>query len=139
MSILFRSSTLVFILACVATCFVSGCSTHIPHTRKPQKSASRFAGIWNMDLSPAQDGSYIKDLVIMPDAGRYPMTFTGTVYSGSAFDNGLLCTTPHATCLSMVSDEKGEMGGPYYWIGVDDGRGGLRGRVRSLTRSMEME
>jgi hypothetical protein len=103
--------------------------------------ASTLSGTWEMDLSPAQDKSYMKDLVITADEPRATaMTFTGSVYGGSAFDNGLVHTSTRGDCaFAFVSDEKGQMGGPYYWVGTWDViSDGMHGRVRSLTRSFEM-
>ena len=103
-----------------------------------------------MDLSTKQDQSYLKELVITPDEardGESVSTFTGSVYGGSPFDNGLSFIAANSTdhsansstlIISFVSDEKGEMGGPYYWLGVMQGDA-LTGRVRSLTRSFELD
>ncbi len=105
-------------------------------------SASTISGTWEMDLSPAQDRSYLKDLTIVPDEPQATArTFTGTVYGGSPFDNGLLDATRHHSCaFAFVSDEKGEMGGPYYWVGTYAlATDRLNGRVRSLTRTFEMD
>ncbi len=110
---------------------------------------STVAGTWSMDLSPGQNGSYLKELVIVPDVDRGPgasvHTFTGTVYGGSPFDNGQCVCTDAGIVLAFVSDEKGEMGGPYYWLGWLDLKATrpassmLTGRVRSLSRNFEMQ
>lgn len=108
-----------------------------------------------MDLSPAQDGSYLKAFVIIPDAAAAgkdaPHTFTGTVYDGSPFDNGQCVNIPGGVAFAFVSDEQGQLGGPYYWLGVVERAGQkntrpgsplaeevLTGRVRSLSRNLDM-
>ncbi|MBU6412613.1 MAG: hypothetical protein KGS45_04005 [Planctomycetes bacterium] len=101
-----------------------------------------------MDLSPDQDGSYLKSLVIFPDEaapGKAMTTFTGAVYGGSPFDNGQVLQIDGGVAFAFVSDEKGEMGGPYYWLGQkvtrppsSSGAEVLTGRVRSLSRKFEM-
>lgn len=102
-----------------------------------------------MDLSPRQDRSYTKELVINPDVGgpgvTSEFTFTGSVYGGSPFDNGQCFRTESGIAISFVSDEKGEMGGPYYWLGwlgqkaTRPASEGLTGRVRSLSRNFQMQ
>lgn len=114
----------------------------------PSLSLAPISGEWVMDLSPAQDGSYTKSLVIVPDAdapGRPATTFTGTVYDGSPFENGLTFNIDNGVVFAFVSDEKGDMGGPYYWLGQKVTRPAnssvseaLTGRVRSLARNFEM-
>lgn len=107
-----------------------------------------LAGRWEMDLSPVQDRSYLKEFFVVPDAdkpGKVTRTFIGTVYGGSPFDNGQVMSIDTGVAFAFVSDEKGEQGGPYYWIGQKVTRPGnlsvqevLTGRVRSLTRNFEL-
>lgn len=142
--------------ATLSTILMSGCATHQPpiSSASNEGSALTLEGTWSMDLSPAQDGSYIKDMVIVADAGKdgiSPHTFTGTVYGGSPFDNGQCINTPSGNAFAFVSDEKGELGGPYYWLGQrrpdqkDTRPAGspseevLTGRVRSLSRNLDMQ
>lgn len=107
-------------------------------------SLGAYAGAWAMDLSPAQDGSYIKEMVITPaaDGAKRSHGFTGSVYDGSTFDNGLWWVIPDARgqtiTFCMVSDTSGESGGPYYWLGATMPDGTLRGRVQSLARNFEL-
>ena len=127
----------------VVACAVCGCAAGRADRdeSRAKVSASTLSGTWEMDLSPAQDKSYMKDLVIAADEPRVTaMTFTGSVYGGSAFDNGLLHVSKRGECaFGFVSDEKGQMGGPYYWVGTWDATADdMHGRVRSLTRSFEM-
>lgn len=131
-------------VAGVVVCALGGCAAGRMHSSASaaKVNASTLSGTWEMDLSPAQDKSYLKDLVIVADEPRATaMTFTGSVYGGSAFDNGLVHVSKRGDCaFGFVSDEKGQMGGPYYWVGTWDTRlDGMHGRVRSLTRSFEME
>ncbi len=102
--------------------------------------ASALAGTWSMDLSPQQNGSYLKDLVVEPTPGPHGrgQTFTGTVYGGSTFDNGQSFVAGGRLVFSFVSDEARQLGGPYYWLGALEPDGALRGRVQSLSRKLEM-
>ena len=104
-------------------------------------SATFLAGEWTMDLSPKQERSYEKALVIIPAPAteKRPHSFTGTVYGGSAYDNGLVFAERGVLAFSMVSDEAGQMGGPYYWLGTLQADGTLRGRVQSLSRAFELD
>lgn len=107
-------------------------------------SPEAYAGAWAMDLSPAQDGSYIKEMVITPapSGAKRSHGFTGSVYDGSTFDNGLWWVIPdergQTIAFCMVSDTSGESGGPYYWLGATMPDGTLRGRVQSLARNFEL-
>jgi hypothetical protein len=154
-----RWAPLVTILA-GSVLFAGGCAGNQPDaisaplSTSCKGSALALAGTWQMDLSPDQDGSYIKDLVIVADVGKNgstPHAFTGTVYGGSPFDNGQCVSTPSGDVFAFVSDERGELGGPYYWLGQvrhDQKVTGpadssssvevLTGRVRSLSRNLDM-
>jgi hypothetical protein len=137
-----------FVCACItfaSLSAISGCassnSTSSQSAPSVSQSATALAGEWSMDLSPAQDRSYEKALVIIPapTAENRPHSFTGTVYGGSAYDNGLVFADLGVLAFSMVSDEAGQMGGPYYWLGTLQTDGTLRGRVQSLSRAFELD
>ena len=53
-------------LALLTFLIVPGCST--PQRVPTSPDATQLQGLWDMDLSPAQDRSYLKDLVIVPVA-----------------------------------------------------------------------
>lgn len=95
-----------------------------------------------MDLSPAQDGSYVKPLTITLDPAKSPAeapgTFTGTVYGGSPFDNGVIDASQAPAVFSFTSDMDAQMGGPYFWVGRLNADGTLGGAVRSLNRGFNM-
>lgn len=124
---------------------ISGCASSNATSPRAGTSANQSAtaltGEWSMDLSPAQDRSYEKALVIVPAPAteKRPHSFTGTVYGGSAYDNGLVFADRGVLAFSMVSDEAGQMGGPYYWLGTLQADGTLRGRVQSLSRAFELD
>ena len=124
---------------------ISGCassnSTSSQSAPSVRQTATALAGEWSMDLSPKQDRSYEKILVIVPAPAteKRPHSFTGTVYGGSAYDNGLVFADRGVLAFSMVSDEAGQMGGPYYWLGTLQADGTLRGRVQSLSRAFELD
>lgn len=114
---------------------VAGCETKVPVVL----SVSALAGAWDMDLSPKQDGTYTKDLVIVPTPladGAPAKTFTGTVYDGFLFENGLVSSAGGQTIFAFVSDEGGEQGGPYYWVGTQESEDLLTGRVQSVNRGL---
>lgn len=136
----------------IGACFVaasllaiSGCAssnaTSSQTGTSANQSATFLAGEWTMDLSPKQDRSYEKAFVIVPAPAteKRPHSFTGTVYGGSAYDNGLVFAERGVLAFSMVSDEAGQMGGPYYWLGTLQTDGTLRGRVQSLSRAFELD
>jgi len=125
---------ILFLVVCA-----SGCASD--WTVTAPLNATGLAGSWDMDLSPAQDRSYIKEMVVVltPGAGNSaPTTFTGSVYGGSPFDNGTVAWSGDRLIFSFVSDEAGQMGGPYYWLGSEAADHALAGRVRSLTRNFDL-
>ena len=127
------------IFALLTLPLVPGCTS--PQREPASPDASQLQGLWDMDLSPAQDRSYLKDLQIVPVAsdGTAPtLAFTGTVYGGSTFDNGLVTSSGERTIFAFVSDEAGQQGGPYYWLGSRTSPVTLAGRVQSLTRSFQL-
>ncbi len=131
-----RSGAWVGALMLVASLgLVTGCKTAAPMV----VNARSLGGAWDMDLSPRQDGTYIKDLVIVatpPADGTPAKTFTGTVYDGFLFENGLVWSAGGKITFAFVSDEGGEQGGPYYWVGTLESDDLLTGRVQSLKRGL---
>lgn len=117
----------------VAAVLSAGCAPRSALT--PARTLESIAGEWALDLSPKQDGSDIKKLEIVPDK-RFPNTFGGVVYNDTKFDNGLALETRPNTFFSFVSDENGENGGPYYWLGITQDQQ-LTGTVQSLSRKFQ--
>jgi len=78
-------------------------------------------------------------VIVAPQEGaKRGHSFTGSVYDGSAFDNGLVFIDRGILTFSMVSDESKQLGGPYYWLGTLQADGTLRGRVQTLSRGFEL-
>lgn len=130
---------LALVLAMIGGCTSPGSR---PNGASPPLDANLLAGTWEMDLSPAQDRSYLKDLVITPSTtsnGTAPLAFTGSVYGGSEFDNGIVAKSGDRVIFSCVSDEAGQLGGPYYWLGSQNSPTTLTGRVQSLTRRFQLD
>lgn len=137
------ATALVLVLATVGGCSSSGSSLGAaPGHASPSLDASALAGTWEMDLSPAQDRSYLKDFIVTPTPtadGTAPRAFTGSVYGGSEFDNGIVATSGGGVIFSCVSDEAGQLGGPYYWLGSQTSPTTLAGRVQSLSRKFQLD
>ncbi len=132
---MFRSNLPIAASLLAAAILLPACGTA---SKTPAPTVASLAGTWSMDLSPAQDKSYLKDFVVIPSNDPAGITFTGTVYGGSTYDNGLAFTRDNLLCFSMVSDEEGKLGGPYYWLGTAATPELLTGRVRSISRSLQM-
>lgn len=129
----------------LALLLTAGCAAAPPPAAAPPAptpTPEGLAGAWDMDLSPAQDGSYVQALEIVLDPakqpGASPTSFTGSVYGGNRFDNGQLFAGGRDLAFAFVSDERGESGGPYYFLGVLAPDARLRGTVRSLTRGFQL-
>jgi hypothetical protein len=122
-------------------CTLNGCkSTNTKVSNAPPPTLASIAGEWEMDLSPQQDGSYIKSLIITPNISKADSdTFTGTTYGSAPYDNGLALRSTGSLTFSFVSDETGQMGGPYYWLGTASSSGTeLSGKVQCLSRNLLM-
>lgn len=136
--------------AAISACAIGGCVSSSRSGANAAKAAAlpdarQIEGTWTMDVSPAQDGSAIHDFVVTPcppkpgAADTTPTTFTGLVYDNNEFSNGLCHRRGDLLVFSFASDVGGQYGGPYYFLGVDDGSGTLRGRVRAIARDFELE
>ena len=123
----------------------SGAETRAPAALPDDRDQlDAIAGVWEMDLSPAQDGSYTRRFTIERSdadgaAPRAVTTFRGAVYGDSPFDNGqCLMLADGSVAFAFVSDAAGQQGGPYYWLGASVDDGTLRGVVRSMNRGLAM-
>lgn len=123
-------------VAGVVVCALGGCFTHATYAPAPARSV---AGEWVVDLSPQRDGSYTKELVIVPDEpAESSTTFTGLVYDGTPI-KGRMRKGPPVPFFEFESDEQGEKGGPYRWSGsLNRKNGKLEGSVSSSARGLDM-
>ncbi len=146
-----RSVQAALVLTAAISAFtIGGCASPSRSDAGAAKAAAvpdarRLEGTWTMDVSPAQDGSALHDFVVTPRPPKpgavdtTPTTFTGLVYDNNEFTNGLCHRRGDLLVFSFASDVGGQYGGPYYFLGVDDGSGTLRGRVRAIARDFELE
>ncbi len=136
--------------AAISALAIGGCASQSRIGQSAEQTAAlpdarQIEGTWTMDVSPAQDGSALHDFVVTPrppkagKADTTPTTFTGLVYDNNEFSNGLCHRRGDLLVFSFASDVGGQYGGPYYFLGVDDGSGTLRGRVRAIARDFELE
>lgn len=140
-----RSSVGVILVAACVTVATGCAGERVPTAATPMAAVDwrpQLAGTWSMDLSPEQDRSYLKDFVVTPDeprkAGEIPVTFSGLAYGASPFANGLVSARGDRVVFSCMTDESGEMGGPYFWLGSTTADGAIEGDVRSIKRGFEM-